>query len=81
MYRMSNISVTCIGIGMAIFCTAISAAQPRISLDTPRGGETYIVGQEQNVRIVSRLKSAEIYLSRELYCSPDDWPARPGAHA
>ncbi len=44
---------------------AVSAAQSRISIQSPAGGETFIEGQSQLVRVASRLKSVKVELSRD----------------
>ncbi len=46
-------------------CTAVFAGQARLSIETPRGGEFFVVGQQQYVRVASRLKSVDVALSRD----------------
>jgi len=55
----------CFGICTSTYCTAILAAQPRILIDKPGGGELYVVGQTQVVRVVTHLKTLNVSLSRD----------------
>jgi len=50
---------------LLLFSCGASAAQPRLAVDSPRGGEYYFEGQVQQIRVLSRIKSLVVELSRD----------------
>ncbi len=62
---VSRILRLCLVIYTSCFCTAAIAAQARVTLTTPAGGEIYVVGQSQVVRVSSRIKILNVTLSRD----------------
>src|SRR5438874_1327900 len=63
-FRYSQLLALLVVVGAASVQPA-NAAATMLEITSPRGGEVYLVGQTQQVRLTSKFKSVTIELSRD----------------